>query len=123
MPNEKNLIPLNKRAKSEQREIAKKGGAASGKKRREKKTVRQYLSALLETTCKDKPQFNEIAKNLGIESNITIKELLTVVAMLNTTQKATLDDLEKLSVLIGENQTEADNGMLGELFSDFKRVK
>lgn len=123
MPNEKNLIPLNKRAKSEQREIAKKGGAASGKKRREKKTVRQYLSALLETTCKDKPQFNEIAKKLGIESNTTIKELLTVVAMLNTTQKATLDDLEKISALIGENQTEADNGMLGELFSDFKRVK
>ena len=34
--NEQNLKPLNKRTKSEQREIAKKAGIASGKARKQK---------------------------------------------------------------------------------------
>lgn len=37
MANDENLIPLNKRTKEEQREIAKQGGIKSGKIRREKK--------------------------------------------------------------------------------------
>lgn len=49
MANEQNLIPQNKRTKSEQREIAKKGGQASGKARRERKTLKEELITLLET--------------------------------------------------------------------------
>ena len=49
MANEKNLKPQNKRTKSEQREIAKKGGIASGKKRRELKTLKEELLTLLAT--------------------------------------------------------------------------
>lgn len=41
--NEQNLIPTNKRTKSEQRKIAKMGGVASGIARREKKTLRERL--------------------------------------------------------------------------------
>lgn len=37
MANEQNLIPLNKRTKSEQREYQKKGGQKSGEVRRQKK--------------------------------------------------------------------------------------
>ena len=48
MANEKNLKPLNTRTKSEQREIAIKGGKASGKARRERKTLKEELLALLE---------------------------------------------------------------------------
>lgn len=47
MANEQNLIPLNKRPKSEQREIAKKGGKARGKQRREQKTLKEELLLLL----------------------------------------------------------------------------
>lgn len=43
-----NLIPQSERTKDEQREIAKKGGIASGKARREKATIKKYLQALLE---------------------------------------------------------------------------
>lgn len=49
MANEQNLKPQNKRTKSEQREIAKKGGIASGKARRKRKTLKEELLALLET--------------------------------------------------------------------------
>ena len=49
MANENNLKPLNKRTKSEQREIAKKGGIKSGESRRKRKTLREELITLLET--------------------------------------------------------------------------
>lgn len=45
MANEENLIPLDKRTKSEQREIAKKGGIASGASRRAYKSLKQAAKA------------------------------------------------------------------------------
>lgn len=47
--NESNLIPLNERTKEEQREIARKGGIASGEARRRKKTLKEELIDLLES--------------------------------------------------------------------------
>lgn len=51
----KNLIPGNKRSHSEAQKNGRKGGVASGKARREKKTLRQCLELLLEQqiTSKD----------------------------------------------------------------------
>lgn len=45
--NESNLIPQNKRTKEEQREIARKGGIASGKARKERKELKEELLILL----------------------------------------------------------------------------
>ena len=47
MANEQNLKPLNTRTKSEQREIAKKGGKARAQKLKEQKTLKEELLALL----------------------------------------------------------------------------
>ena len=47
--NGENLIPFNERTEEEQREIARKGGIASGEARRRKKTLKEELIALLET--------------------------------------------------------------------------
>lgn len=46
--NEENLISLADRTTEEQREIAKKGGIASGKARRKRKTLKEELLLLLE---------------------------------------------------------------------------
>ena len=46
---QENLIPMNERTEEEQREIARKGGIASGEARRRKKTLKEELIALLET--------------------------------------------------------------------------
>lgn len=43
MPNAENLKPQSERTKSEQREIARAGGIASGKARREKKWFREAI--------------------------------------------------------------------------------
>ncbi len=49
MANEQNLKPLNERTKSEQREIQRKGGIASGEARREKADLKKQLLLFLET--------------------------------------------------------------------------
>lgn len=49
-----NLKPQSERTKEEQREIARKGGIASGKARAEKRDLRKALEALLEKDFKDK---------------------------------------------------------------------
>lgn len=51
--NEQNLIPLNQRTKSEQREIAKKGGEASAVARWKKKLLRELLALANEETIED----------------------------------------------------------------------
>jgi hypothetical protein len=43
MANEQNLIPISERTSSELREMTRKGGIASGKKRRERKKMREDL--------------------------------------------------------------------------------
>ena len=48
MANEKNLIPFNERTKSQQREIASKGGKASVEAKRKRKTLKEELLVMLE---------------------------------------------------------------------------
>ena len=47
MANEENLKPFNEMTEKEQREIARKGGIASGKARAERKTLKEELLLLL----------------------------------------------------------------------------
>ena len=47
MANEQNLKPVNKRTKSEQREIQRKGGIASGEARRARRTLKAELLLML----------------------------------------------------------------------------
>ena len=62
MANEnKNLIPFNERTESEQREIARQGGIASGKARREKQKTQQILADLVSIKNKDLDMFKKLA--------------------------------------------------------------
>lgn len=91
---------------SEARENGRKGGIASGVARREKKTIQKILNDLLETSAKDSPKFSKIAKELGIEDNKSVKDLYATICLLNSIEaNADLDDLEKLSKLLGEDKT------------------
>lgn len=58
--NEENLRPMSERTKEEQREIAKKGGKASGEARRRKRDLKKAFEALLEKNYKD-AKGNEIS--------------------------------------------------------------
>ena len=117
MANEnKNLIPFNERTENEQREIARQGGIASGKARREKKTIQKILADLLDSEIKDSPQFAKLASKMGVESDKSVKDIFTMVCLLNSVKSGNLGDLERLSKLLGEdNAKEHNNGILDEL--------
>lgn len=101
--NNQNLRPCEHKFTQEE---AKRGGRASGVARREKKTIQKILNDLLETPAKDSPKFSKIAKELGIEDNKSVKDLYATICLLNSIEaNADLNDLEKLSKLLGEDKT------------------
>ncbi len=65
IPGEENLIPMNKRTKEEQREIAIMGGKASGQVRKEKATMKKVLLDMLD----------EVGDK---ENNLTYRQLATL---------------------------------------------
>ena len=86
--NEENLIPLSERTKSEQREIARQGGINSGKARRQKRTMKDTMSILLDMAVKkgDIPDIEKIQSvaelnnlNMDVNTAICIKQALKAV--------------------------------------------
>ena len=102
MANEKNLIPIKNLSKEEAKKRGSKGGKASAKSKKEKRTIQALLNDLLNNPCKDNPQFEALAQNLGIESDKSVKQLVTVVLTVNTLKSGNLDDLKTLIGLLGE---------------------
>ena len=113
MANEQNLRPCEHKFTQEE---AKKGGINSGKSRREKKTIQKILADLLDSEIKDSPQFAKLASKMGVESDKSVKDIFTYICLLNSVKSGNLDDLERLSKLLGEdNAKEQNNGILDEL--------
>jgi hypothetical protein len=104
--NEKNLIPFNERTESEKREIARQGGIASGKARREKQKTQQILADLVSIKNKDLAMFNKLATKLGLDGDISIHEVFTLTCLLNSVKGGNLGDLERLTKLLGEQGEE-----------------
>ena len=122
MVNEKNLIPFDERTESEQREIARQGGIASGQARREKKTVQKILAELLDTEIRKSPQFAKLAAKMGVDGNKSVKDIFTMVCLLNSVKSGNLADLERLSKLLGEETAkEENNGILEQLAEYLKK--
>ena len=120
----KDLIPLNQRTKEEQKKICSKGGKKSGEVRREKKTIQKILADLLDGQIKDNPQFAKLASKMGVESDKSVKDIFTMVCLLNSVKSGNLGDLERLSKLLGEDNTkEHNNGILDELTECLKGDK
>ena len=66
MANEENLKPQSERTKSEQREIATKGGIASGKTRRRKKAMKERLQEALECSVVN-PKVKKMMRSVGMD--------------------------------------------------------
>lgn len=94
----------------------------SGKVRREKKVIRTILAELLDGTAKDSKQFAGIAKKLGIESDKSVKELFTLVCVMNTLKKGDLSDLEQLTALLGEETKAVDNSAQTDLLDAIEKA-
>ena len=111
--NEKNLKPI--RTESEAREKGRNGGIASGKARREKKTIQKILAELLDSEIKDSPQFAKLASKMGVESDKSVKDIFTMVCLLNSVKSGNLGDLERLSKLLGEDKQNENADVLSKL--------
>ena len=111
MANEQNLT--HKLTTSDQRA----GGKKSGEVRAAKKTIRAILSELLNgEISKASPQFAKLAAKLNITNDKSVKELFTLVCLMNSVKSGNLGDLEKLVGLLGETDSgEKNNGILDEL--------
>ena len=75
MANEQNLKPFNELTEKEQRELAKKGGIASGKARAERKTLKEELLLLLsQGNTQEKISLSLIAQ--AMEGNVKAFETI-----------------------------------------------
>lgn len=111
----KNLIPQSERTKDEQREIARMGGIASGKARREKQQTKQILSELLSIQNKDFAVFQKLAQKLGLQGDLSIHEVFTTICLLNSVKSGNLGDLERLSKLLGEDKQNENADVMAKL--------
>lgn len=76
MANAENLIPLDKRTKSEQREIAKKGGIASGASRRAYRSLKQAAKAFFKENDNAAMQLIQALYEEAVNGNVKALEKL-----------------------------------------------
>ncbi len=112
MANENNLIPQAHILTVEEQSA---GGKKSAQARREKKTIQKILSDLLDGQIKDSPQFAKLASKMGVESDKSIKDIFTMVCLLNSVKSGNLGDLERLSKLLGEDKQNENADVLAKL--------
>ena len=104
-----------RRTREEHSEDSRKAGIASGQARREKKTIQKILADLLDSEIKDSPQFAKLASKMGVESNKSVKDIFTMVCLLNSVKSGNLGDLERLSKLLGEDKQNENADVLSKL--------
>ena len=104
-----------RRTREEHSKDSQKAGIASGKARREKKTIQKILSELLDGQIKDSPQFAKLASKMGVESDKSVKDIFTMVCLLNSVKSGNLGDLERLSKLLGEDKQNENADVLSKL--------
>ena len=109
------------RTGGEQVETARKGGIASGKKRRERKTVQKILNDFLDGSASDVKILAANAKQLGLGDDASVKEVITLGLLINSLKGGDLSDLERLMRMLGE-QKEASGSeeKLDRLLEEFK---
>lgn len=109
MSKENNLIPLNERTKEEQREIAKKGGIASGKARRKKKLLRQILDEIGESRL-NTDEAKDIAKALSINKRDVTYDVAVMFKAVNEALGGNIKAMEFIRDTRGQNNKN-DNGV------------
>lgn len=95
MANEQNLIPTNKRSKSEARKNGSKGGIASGKARRKKANLRKAFETILQAEVAS-PNVKKQLEELGFDST---NEMALAMVMMQKAMKGNVRAFEQISRL------------------------
>lgn len=103
MPNEENLIPLNRRTKGERRKIATMGGVASGEARRARRTARQCAEIYLSLPVSDMRKRNKMGRD-GVDPDDIDNMMLMVAAMTKAAQSGDVAAFNTLLKVLGEDK-------------------
>ncbi len=96
----KNLIPMNKRTKEEQKEITTMGGKASGKARKRKKNLKQCFKTLKDLEPSEQEK-EEISNVLGVPiDEIDSNEMVLAVSVYNQARKGNIKAFETFNQMV-----------------------
>ena len=80
MPNEKNLIPMDQRSKSEARELGRNGGIASGVSRRRKRSLKEAADLYLSLPVSDRKMWNKISRR-GVDPDDIDNQMAMIIGL------------------------------------------
>ena len=96
MANEKNLIPMDQRSKSEARELGRNGGIASGISRRRKRSLKEAADLYLSLPVSDRKMWNKIS-NRGVDPEDIDNQMAMIIGL---TMAATAGDAKAAKVIV-----------------------
>ena len=106
MPNEKNLIPMDQRSKSEARELGRNGGIASGISRRRKRSLKEAADLYLSLPVSDRKMWNKIS-NRGVDPEDIDNQMAMIIGL---TMAATAGDAKAAKVIVDLLGEDAHSG-------------
>ena len=96
MPNEKNLIPMDQRSKSEARDLGQKGGIASGISRRRKRSLKEAADLYLSLPVSDRKMWNKISRR-GVDPEDIDNHMAMIIGL---TMAATAGNAKAAKVIV-----------------------
>ena len=106
MPNEKNLIPMDQRSKSEARELGRNGGIASGVSRRRKRSLKEAADLYLSLPVSDRKMWNKISRH-GVDPDDIDNQMAMIIGL---TMAATAGDAKAAKVIVDLLGEDAHSG-------------
>ena len=124
MANEQNLIPTNRRSKSEVRENARKGGIKSGQVRRQKKTLSELAKMIAENPAP--AQAKKSLAKLGIDDENANNNARIVASVYSKAIEGNMMAVEKWEQLVADKKAdtvayELPARVIGKAFVDINR--
>ncbi len=114
MANEKNLISLKDRTQRERNEIAKKGAAATNKKKKEQKTFREIAKIVLAAEITDEG-IVAVAKQFGIKKPDV--KTIALLGMVKAAAGGSHNAFDRLMELTGEKEQNNNADVIAKLDS------
>jgi len=102
VPNEKNLVPINQRPKSEQRKIQSAGGVASGAARRRKRALKEAADLYLSLPVADKRRLTRLERD-GIDPEDIDHQMAIVAGLSTAAEKGDAAAARVLVQILGED--------------------
>ncbi len=107
MANEENLVPLNRRTKSEQREIQSAGGVASGAARRRRRSLKEAADLYLSLPLADRRVWNKISR-AGVAPEDIDNQMAMIAGLTAAACKGNAKAAKVVFELLGEDAGERD---------------